>query len=87
MNCSVSSDVTFANWSNQELMKQYANIIEEYVKTEEKVNPTTLCSMVEGAMHSWIGFSKYIWLKEREVDGKFYPKIAVKRGKNNDLIL
>ena len=51
------------------------------------MNPTTVCSEVEDAMHSWIGFKKYIWLEEKIINGKLYPKIAVKREKRNELVV
>lgn len=83
----VSSDVTFANWKKDDLKNQYQEIIDEYAKTEEKINPTTLCNKVEGAMYSWIGFSRYIWLDERTIDGIYYPKVGVKKGKKNEVIV
>lgn len=84
---SQSSDVVFENWKNDDLRNQYQKIIDKYSETSEKLNPTTFCEDVEGAMYTWIGFTKYIWLEEQTIDGKFYPKIAVKRGKNNKLVV
>ena len=83
----VSSDVTFANWKKDDLKNQYQEIIDEYAKIEEKINPTTLCNKVEGAMYSWIGFSRYIWLDERTIDGIYYPKVGVKKGNKNEVIV
>lgn len=83
----VHSDDVFKNQSREELKQQYHSIINDFEKTEERVNPTTLCSQVEGAMYSWIGFKKYIWLEEKSVNGKFYPKVAVIKGRKNELVV
>lgn len=70
-----------------DLKNQYEEIIEEYTKVEEKINPTTYCDDVEGAMYTWIGFARYVWLEEKTINGIYYPKVGVKKGTRNEVIV
>lgn len=85
--CRISSKVTFENWGRDSLRRQYDDIISKYIEKAPKVNPTTLCKDMDGAMFSWIGFKKYVWLEEQTVDGNLYPKVAVLKGSKNELII
>ena len=86
INCdsSVDSDTILNNQKKPELIDEYRTIRLSYEHKNSHFNPTVLCSDMEGVMYSWIGFQKYVWMKEETIDGMVYPKIAVKKGKNED---
>ena len=89
INCdsSVDSDTILNNQKKPELIDEYRTIRLSYEHKNSHFNPTVLCSDMEGVMYSWIGFQKYVWMKEETIDGMVYPKIAVKKGKNMKVVL
>ena len=84
---SVDSDTILNNQKKPELMSEYRRIRLSLKHKNSHFNPTVLCSKVEGVMNTWIGFEKYVWMKEETIQGMVYPKVAVKEGKKVKVVL
>ena len=84
---SVDSDTILINQKKPEVVDEYRRIRLSYEHKNSYFNPTVLCSDMSGVMYTWIGFQKYVWMKEETIQGMVYPKIAVKEGKNMKVVL
>ena len=75
---------------NQEIPEQkklYEEIIASYPILKTNFNPSAKCSQLDGAMYSWIGFQRYVWMPEEVKKDKLYPKVAVKKSENIKIVV
>ena len=68
------------NRNKPELIRQYEQIRNKFLKTVPNIHPIVTCNEIEPIMTGWVSFKKYTWMEEVERDGIIYPKIAVKAG-------
>lgn len=83
----MDSNTILDNQRKPELIDEYRRIRLSNAHVNSHFNPTILCSEMEGAMYTWIGFQKYVWMKEETIGGMLYPKVAVREGKNVKVVL
>ena len=78
------SDEIMENRKKPHLKQQFEQIRDAFVKTITNNHPLINCDEIEPVMKGWVSFKSYLWMEEKEVDGKHYPKIAVQSDKKQE---
>lgn len=79
------SDDVYTNMQKEDLKAQYESSRDSFMETIPNRHPIIECNEIEPAMRGWVSYHPYTWMKEEEIDGKLYPKIAVQSNKKVSL--